>query len=54
MQAFGSLYDVLRDVSLQRQIEDNQMQILQDIARRIRFLHAANPEVIHGDLKSKK
>eukprot|EP00977_Amphora_coffeiformis_P013940 scaffold3806_cov169-Amphora_coffeaeformis.AAC.16 len=54
IQAFGSLYDVLRDASLQRQIEEHQMPILQDIARGIRFLHAANPQVIHGDLKSKK
>jgi len=54
IQVFGSLYDVSRDMSLQSQIEENQMQILQDIARGIRFLHAANPQVIHGDLKSKK
>lgn len=45
MQAFGSLYDVLRDESLQTQVNENQMQILQDIARGLRFLHAANPQV---------
>lgn len=47
--AFGSLYDVLRDESLQTQVDENCMQILQDIARGMRFLHAANTEVIHGE-----
>ena len=30
--AFGSLYDVLRNESLQTQVDENQMHILQDIA----------------------
>ena len=30
--AFGSLYDVLRDASLQTQVDENQMHFLQDIA----------------------
>lgn len=49
--AFGSLYDVLRDDSLQSQVDENQMHILQDVIRGLRFLHSADPEVIHGDLK---
>jgi serine/threonine protein kinase len=52
-QAFGSLYDVLRDETLHSQLVESQMQILQDVCRGVRFLHAANPQVIHGDLKAK-
>ena len=49
----GSLYDVLRDDSIELDLDDHIMPILQDIAQGVRFLHAANPIVIHGDLKAK-
>ena len=47
----GSLYDVLRDESLELDVDEHLLPILQDIAQGMRFLHAANPQVIHGDLK---
>ena len=47
----GSLYDVLRDVSIELDLDDHIMPILQDIAQGVRFLHAATPKVIHGDIK---
>eukprot|EP00555_Chaetoceros_dichaeta_P013092 CAMPEP_0198268664 /NCGR_PEP_ID=MMETSP1447-20131203/38306_1 /TAXON_ID=420782 /ORGANISM="Chaetoceros dichaeta, Strain CCMP1751" /LENGTH=742 /DNA_ID=CAMNT_0043959849 /DNA_START=100 /DNA_END=2328 /DNA_ORIENTATION=- len=47
----GSLYDLLHNNTLL--IEGNfVLPILRDIAQGIRFLHAAMPQVIHGDLKS--
>jgi len=47
----GSLYDLLHNNTLI--IEGNfVLPILRDIAQGIRFLHAAMPQVIHGDLKS--
>jgi guanylate cyclase len=49
----GSLYDVLRNETLENQLEENKMQILQDISRGMRFLHAADPRVVHGDLKAR-
>ena len=49
----GSLYEAMRNENLQYQIKDSLMVILQDIARGLRFLHAANPQVIHGDLKAR-
>ncbi|KAL7539363.1 hypothetical protein ACHAXR_010327, partial [Thalassiosira sp. AJA248-18] len=47
----GSLYDLLHNASL---VIDGELifPILQDIVRGARFLHAANPKVIHGDLKA--
>ena len=47
----GSLYDLLHNETM---IMDGEVifPILQDIARGARFLHAADPKVIHGDLKA--
>jgi len=47
----GSLYDLLHNASI---AVDGELifPILQDIVRGARFLHAANPKVIHGDLKA--
>ena len=47
----GSLYDLLHNDTMV--IEgDLLLPILRDISQGVRFLHAANPQVIHGDLKS--
>lgn len=47
----GSLYDLLHNDTM---IIDGEVifPILQDIARGARFLHAADPKIIHGDLKT--
>jgi serine/threonine protein kinase len=29
------------------------MQIVRDVAQGLRFLHASNPPILHGDLKAK-
>jgi len=47
----GSLFDVLQDEAITLKPEQI-LAILQDIAQGLRFLHAARPKVIHGDLKS--
>lgn len=47
----GSLYDVLRDDSIILKPEQI-LEILQDVAQGLRFLHSANPQVVHGDLKA--
>ncbi|KAL3902362.1 MAG: hypothetical protein SGILL_010853, partial [Bacillariaceae sp.] len=49
----GSLFDVLMDKSVTLDVDEHILPILQDIAQGIRFLHSANPLVVHGDLKSK-
>jgi serine/threonine protein kinase len=49
----GSLYDLLRDTTVFLDTDEHIMPILQDIAQGVRFLHAASPQVIHGDLKAK-
>ena len=47
----GSLYDILHNETML--IEGEQiLPILRDIAQGLRFLHAAKPQVIHGDLKA--
>jgi guanylate cyclase, other len=47
----GSLFDLLHNDSMV--IEgDIVLPILRDIAQGLRFLHAATPEIIHGDLKA--
>jgi serine/threonine protein kinase/ABC-type phosphate/phosphonate transport system substrate-binding protein len=47
----GSLYDLIHNESM---IVDGELvlPILRDIAQGVRFLHAATPVVIHGDLKA--
>jgi len=47
----GSLYDLLHNDSMVIEGEI-VLPILRDIAQGVRFLHAANPQVIHGDLKA--
>lgn len=47
----GSLHDLLHNETMAIDGEII-MPILQDITQGIRFLHSADPEVIHGDLKS--
>ncbi|CAB9513725.1 activated protein kinase catalytic subunit alpha-1 [Seminavis robusta] len=49
----GSLHDVLKDETIELDTDEHLIPILQDIAQGMRFLHAANPTVIHGDLKAK-
>jgi len=48
---YGSLYDLLHNETI---MVDGELifPILQDIARGARFLHAADPKIIHGDLKA--
>jgi len=48
---YGSLYDVLHNDTMPFE-GDLLLPILRDIAQGIRFLHAADPQVIHGDLKA--
>lgn len=47
----GSLYDLLHNETLVVEGE-LVLPILRDIAQGVRFLHAASPKVIHGDLKA--
>jgi serine/threonine protein kinase/ABC-type glycerol-3-phosphate transport system substrate-binding protein len=49
--AYGSLFDLLHNDTI---VVDGELisPILQDIARGMRFLHAADPKIIHGDLKA--
>ena len=47
----GSLHDLLHNETLLLD-GDLILPILRDIAQGLRFLHAANPQVIHGDLKA--
>ena len=51
MMENGSLYDLLHNETL---ILDGDiiLPILKDVAQGLRFLHAATPQVIHGDLKA--
>lgn len=49
---FGSLYDLLHNHTVVIDGE-NILQIVRDIARGVRFLHASRPLVLHGDLKAK-
>jgi serine/threonine protein kinase len=47
----GSLNDILHNDTLSLD-GDVLLPILQDICQGLRFLHSANPSIIHGDLKS--
>lgn len=47
----GSLYDLLHNQSIALEGE-LLLLILRDITQGLRFLHAANPQIIHGDLKA--
>jgi serine/threonine protein kinase len=47
----GSLYDLLHNETMVLE-GDVLLQILCDISQGIRFLHSAEPKVIHGDLKT--
>ena len=47
----GSLYDVLHNETMALEGEII-LPILRDIASGIRFLHAADPQIVHCDLKS--
>ena len=46
----GSLWDLLHNETM---ILDGDLllPILRDISQGVRFLHAADPQVVHGDLK---
>ena len=48
----GSLYDILHNETVPLD-QDLILPILQDIVSGVRFLHAADPQVVHGDLKTK-
>jgi serine/threonine protein kinase len=48
---FGSLHDLLHNESVFLD-EHMLVEILQDICSGLRFLHSADPIVVHGDLKS--
>ena len=47
----GSLYSILHNDTI---VLDGEMllPILRDIARGVRFLHAADPQIVHSDLKA--
>jgi serine/threonine protein kinase len=47
----GSLYDLLHNETLCIEGE-LLLPILRDVSQGVRFLHSANPQVIHGDLKA--
>mgnify|MGYP005853426937 CR=1 FL=1 len=48
----GSLYDILHNQTTVL-VKGLQLTIIQDILQGLRFLHSAEPVVIHGDLKAK-
>ena len=47
----GSLYDILHNDTMVLEGE-LLLPIIRDISLGMRFLHASNPQVVHGDLKS--
>lgn len=49
----GSLYDAIRNETINLSSTEDILTIVQDIAHGLRFLHSANPQVVHGDLKTK-
>jgi hypothetical protein len=48
----GSLFDLLQNETIGILDGHTMLPILRDISQGLRFLHAANPQVIHGDLKA--
>lgn len=48
----GSLSDLLNNETIGILEGHTLLPILRDISQGLRFLHAANPQVIHGDLKA--
>lgn len=48
---YGSLFDILHNDTMAID-GDIVLPILRDVSQGMRFLHAANPQVIHGDLKA--
>ena len=46
----GSLYDILHNNTMVLE-GDLLLPIMRDISSGLRFLHASNPQIIHGDLK---
>lgn len=46
----GSLYDLLHNETMVIEGE-LLLPLLRDITQGVRFLHSADPQVIHGDLK---
>lgn len=47
----GSLYDLLHNETMAIEPEII-LPILKDMSQGVRFLHSADPQVIHGDLKA--
>ena len=48
---FGSLHDLLHNETITLD-GDLLLPIVKDISQGLRFLHAADPQVLHGDIKS--
>lgn len=46
----GSLHDLLANTTLK--LDEYLLPLICDISQGMRFLHAATPQVVHGDLKS--
>ena len=47
----GSLYDILHNETMPLD-DEILIPMLRDISQGCRFLHSAEPQVVHGDLKS--
>ena len=48
---FGCLFKILRNPTIVLD-GDLILPIIRDVAQGVRFLHAASPQIVHGDLKS--
>jgi len=51
LMEYGSFYDILHNDSFDME-DDVVIAITSDVAQGLRFLHAAEPMIVHGDLKS--
>jgi atrial natriuretic peptide receptor A len=49
----GSLSDMLMNHTFELD-PDTVLQMLRDIVKGMRFLHACEPPIVHGDLRAKK